>query len=171
MKLTRETSDETEILARYKEAIEIIRYLIDYLRSLTFELAPPTLVNDEIIPGLNYTVKYFDDKYHKTIHLSVNNLEIIALKKNIMYFGILELVMNAHKYAGTDEMWVSILSNNELIKISVIDKGVGFIPEQIDYSKTFGIFNLKDRIILAGGEFNIESSPGKGTIIEFSLPI
>ena len=68
MKLTRETSDETEILARYKEAIEIIRYLIDYLRSLTFELAPPTLVNDEIIPGLNYIVKYFDDKYHKTIH-------------------------------------------------------------------------------------------------------
>ncbi len=174
MQLTRESSHKTETSTQHNEIIASIKHCIDSLRSITFELTPPMLDNQEIILCLNHIVEYFDYKYHKTIHISVNDLKITALEKeknHIMHFGIIELLMNAHKYAGTDEMWVNIVSNDEMLKISVIDKGAGFIPEQIDYTKTFGIFNLKDRIILTGGEFNIKSSPGKGTIIDFSLPI
>lgn len=50
------------------------------------------------------------------------------------------------------------------------DNGIGFIQEQVRES-ALGLKNMKERIQLMGGSFQIKTKPKKGTKIEIQLPV
>jgi signal transduction histidine kinase len=54
--------------------------------------------------------------------------------------------------------------------LSLCDKGIGFDPKRPETSG-LGILSMQGRARLLGGEFEIHSTPGKGTRIEVWVPL
>jgi two-component system, NarL family, sensor histidine kinase DegS len=62
------------------------------------------------------------------------------------------------------------------IKLVISDAGTGFDPQHLWQSdmasdKGFGLFSVRERLVLLEGTFDIESSPGVGTTVTLIAPI
>ena len=62
------------------------------------------------------------------------------------------------------------LENHRLL-MEVLDNGQGFFIGDIERKKTLGILGMKERIAIIKGEYDIQSSPGKGTRVKVSIPL
>lgn len=56
------------------------------------------------------------------------------------------------------------------LKIAVVDNGQGFNPAD-SIPGSDGLTNIKERMSKLGGRSEVTSQPGKGTTVEFWLPL
>jgi signal transduction histidine kinase len=93
------------------------------------------------------------------------SLSITAQKNCWLIFK--EAINNVCKYSKASNCILEILSNNEVLEISVRDDGTGFSESKMGN----GLKNMAARASALGGECIIESSKGLGTLVKAILPI
>ncbi len=141
-------------------------------RSLTTDLRPPVLYELGLVAALDWLAHDMRDRFGLTV--VVRAAKIITPASDdirIMAFeSVRELLLNVVKHAGvkTAEVRVAPLGAGQL-RIEVADKGVGFDPAQAT-SRTFGLFNLRERAEGVGGTFTVTSKPRRGTCVALVLP-
>jgi signal transduction histidine kinase len=89
-----------------------------------------------------------------------------------------EALTNARKHANTSKIELRLHVNagdqptTEHLTLEVQDWGCGFVPEQKtkDY-RHFGLAGMMERVHLLGGNYWLESTPGKGTLIRAIIPL
>lgn len=80
-----------------------------------------------------------------------------------------EALHNVIKHAKASEASIRIIYKNKLLTILIQDNGCGF---DIKNSSTgSGLVNLRRRLSDIGGQCDIRSQPGQGTVVELSLTI
>jgi PAS domain S-box-containing protein len=90
------------------------------------------------------------------------------LKLNL-YRIIQEQLNNVQKYAMAKTLAVSIRIEKGIILCSVKDNGKGFIVNR--KRKGVGLSNIMNRVESFNGTVRIESSPGKGCVLEVEIPV
>jgi signal transduction histidine kinase len=55
--------------------------------------------------------------------------------------------------------------------VSVLDKGCEFDMKELNHKDGLGIRSMGERVRLLGGEFEIRSTPGKGTTVSAWVPL
>lgn len=88
-----------------------------------------------------------------------------------VYRMIQELLQNVLKHAaGVTQLLIQISCTNDLLNITIEDNGRGF-PAEGTTGKGIGLSNIRQRVAVLGGHFDIQSNPGKGTTVylEFEL--
>jgi signal transduction histidine kinase len=55
--------------------------------------------------------------------------------------------------------------------LAVLDDGIGFEPAVLRERHSLGLANMRERLLLLGGEFEIESTPGRGTTVLAWVPL
>ena len=65
-------------------------------------------------------------------------------------------------------MRVVIHRDGEGLSISVADEGVGFDPVR---NKGLGLLGMAERVTGLGGQFRVDSQPGRGTILSTYFPL
>lgn len=76
-----------------------------------------------------------------------------------------EALANVRKHAHASSVAVS-LDYSAGVSLSIVDDGCGFGPEA---PRGFGLDGLRDRVRLAGGVFELRSSPGSGVHVRVLL--
>lgn len=88
---------------------------------------------------------------------------------------IQEAVANIIKHAKTKNFNIDINSDENIINLIIADDGVGFKPKKMKNGKFVssgnGVVNIQERVIFAGGELEIDSIPGSGTVLIITLPL
>lgn len=86
---------------------------------------------------------------------------------------IQESLTNARKHARAGLVRVDINAQEDQLTISVTDDGQGFRPETIARSEfpRFGLTTMRERATSIGGTLAIESAPGSGTAVRFTMPL
>ncbi|MFJ3220723.1 sensor histidine kinase [Kitasatospora sp. NPDC086801] len=82
------------------------------------------------------------------------------------YFSICELLANAAKHSGAEQVWVDILYRAGLLRITVTDDGVGVA----DPSRGTGLRGIERRLGTFDGVLAIDSTSGGPTTITLELP-
>jgi signal transduction histidine kinase len=81
---------------------------------------------------------------------------------------------NIVKHARAKKVKVGITGSDAAVTITVQDDGVGFDVGKLGLPSGdrggFGLFNIRERLEYTGGQFEIESSPGKGTRVIIKSP-
>jgi signal transduction histidine kinase len=157
-------SETEDLLAQTEEA----------LRRLLFEVRPPALE----IPG------GFADTIHDRLAMmrSLTGAEIeadIELPDDVSYEfkttifrQVAEALTNIEKHASATRVQVKLKPDEGAVYGMVVDNGRGFvISEREHLPGHLGLLALKERALLAGGWSRIESEPGRGTKVEFWMPI
>ena len=83
-----------------------------------------------------------------------------------------EALNNVAKHAQARDATVLLERSAGRISLIVEDDGIGFDVEQrLGVRQRFGLTGMRERALLLGGEFDIESTPGKGTTVVARIPL
>jgi signal transduction histidine kinase len=83
------------------------------------------------------------------------------------YFVTAEALTNVAKYACATEAWVELALEDDCLRVSVRDDGVG----GADPMAGSGLRGLHDRVDALDGTLDIDSPPGEGTTLTVELPL
>ncbi len=81
-----------------------------------------------------------------------------------------EALQNARKHGQARSAEVELVHHEGRLTLRVEDDGVGF-DYQGDLKGHYGLSNMRERARQHRGEFSLESAPGKGCRIAFSVPV
>ena len=101
------------------------------------------------------------------IDQKLNNYKLSSLEGMNIFRTIQEAVNNALKYSKANKIDISANKIDQKAVISIKDNGIGFDQNTIEPGN--GLVNIKKRIQEISGEFGLESSEGKGTLIVVKL--
>lgn len=98
---------------------------------------------------------------------------IVKDQKISIYRIIQECLNNGMKHSKAESMRIISTFDKGYLSFSVMDNGVGFEKSKLDEQKStsFGLTNIEERVKLLGGQFFIDSMPGKGTKINIKIPL
>jgi PAS domain S-box-containing protein len=83
-----------------------------------------------------------------------------------IYFTVAEALTNAARYAAATQVEVEATRSDDRIRLEVRDDGVGgAVP-----GAGTGLRGLADRIAALGGQMDVVSPPGSGTVLRVELP-
>jgi len=101
----------------------------------------------------------------------INSINFVDKEDELMIYRIVqELTNNVIKHSQASEMNIFCAIRNHELAIKVADNGKGIDMNNIYSKKSLGLVNIKNRIEILGGKFNIINNESGGCIAEFSLP-
>lgn len=86
----------------------------------------------------------------------------------IIYRIVQELVQNAVKYSKADQIWVKIHKQHQDLQLIIKDDGVG-IDQMEDIHSGQGLKQIKERVMLLGGEATFGGKEKPGFVAEITL--
>jgi signal transduction histidine kinase len=81
-----------------------------------------------------------------------------------------EAAMNALKHAEADTINISLQEVESGVELQIRDDGKGFDTSAPPPEGHFGSVMMRERALVAGGKYSIESEPGQGTTISAQFP-
>jgi signal transduction histidine kinase len=171
----KESSLNTE--GELEEIYNLVQNAITSTRSLMSQISPTILYELGFIPAVDWlaenilkenNIKYSfkDDGKEKPL---TDDLRIL------LFQAVRELLVNIRKHANAKKVKIYIKRKGENIEIDVQDDGIGFDTSTLDsYDEKdvgFGLLNIRNRIDVVGGFFEIESKKNKGTKITLKVPL
>ena len=156
------------------QAVEQIGQEVGNLRAIIAELRPAAL--DEL--GLRPAVEALVER-HRTVHgveiecsldlpdPAREEARLAPELEDVAYRFMQEALTNVAKHAHAQRVSVHVSRTNGQLKANVTDDGVGFDPSLA--TDGFGLVGMRERIELAGGALDLQSSPA-GTSVRAVLP-
>jgi signal transduction histidine kinase len=170
----RSGAEETDKLLA--QGIEQVDSAIAEMRRLIADLRPTTL--DEL--GLGAALEALAERLTVSgaidvdldididFHSGRTKWRLVREIEDAAYRLVQEALNNAARHGGANRAKVEVIESGEKLRLRVSDQGRGFDPS----AKTdgFGLIGMRERVTLAGGTLELESSAGKGTTISAVLP-
>ena len=180
LKLSELNHEDCQRWAELKPQITAIETLIDQAdqvaRSLSLQLSPAALQALGLVPALEWLA----DEIRRTYGLQVNVLsdeaprQIDEVMRNPLFRATRELLINVAKHAKVATVDVVVKQVADQLVVSVTDAGVGFVvdPGSLPSDKGgYGLFSVRERIGFIGGDMQIDSHPGDGTVVVLTVPL
>jgi signal transduction histidine kinase len=83
-----------------------------------------------------------------------------------------EALNNVEKHAAATRVHIEVMERDGGLHGEVVDDGRGFVVSERDHLPGhLGLLALRERALLAGGWCEVTSEPGKGTKVEFWVPL
>lgn len=128
----------------------------------------------DISSALEEYVKTFRDRTQLEVTFFRSGIqERLSPDQALSLFRVLqECLSNAAKHARARSVEVRLAFDGDAkrVLLSVKDDGQGFDPEA-KKAGHYGLINLRERAMKVGGQVIIDSAPGKGAHITFSIPM
>ena len=142
------------------------------LRRLARDLRPPVL--DAL--GLKVAMQTYCTEFTRRTYLPVifeadSSLPQFPDIYNITLYRVLqEALTNIVKHAQASQVWVDLSIEDDIVNLTIQDNGIGF-NDANPPSNGIGLAGLHERITIAGGTLNINSTPRHGTILSAQFPL
>ena len=160
-----------------KTVVKFISEALENTRKITYELSPPVLYELGLIEAMYWLAEKTQDEHPVKTKFTTDLKEIeLSETKLILIFRIIqELVNNTVKHAQADHLEMAMNVTDDLLKITVVDDGVGFDQDSIPKVKAgeggFGLFAVKERVQNLNGNISIHSRKNEGTTIKIQVPL
>ena len=157
---------------RFENVIAIVDECCNEIRSVSHQMMPNALLKS----GLASAIKEFIDKIDNrvirvTLHTEGLNERIDSNIETVLYRVIQECVNNVLKHSKANQLDISLIKDKDGIAATIEDNGSGFVVPDINQSSGIGLKNMVSRIAFLKGTVEIDSSPGKGTLIAIHVPV
>lgn len=90
---------------------------------------------------------------------------------SVAYEVILEATRNAAQHADASHLHIELRAAGTALQVSVADDGQGFAVDEPRRPGHLGLRVMRERVESAGGEFNVDSAPGRGCAVRAVIPL
>jgi two-component system sensor histidine kinase UhpB len=161
-----------------EKIIEAVNHVHGVVSDMIGRLRPVGLDELGLVAAIEHCVDHWQQRLPQTrFTLSVVG-EFDGLEESLaitLYRLIQEGLTNVYKHAQAQQVDI-ILERRELppapapnILLRMSDDGRGMVPTAA--TSRFGLSGMRERVAMAGGHFELQSTPGRGLSFEASLPV
>ncbi len=155
----------------------IVRESLQDVRRIIYNLRPMSLDDLGLIPTLQRFVTTFRDETGLAVSLKTKGVydDIRPVLSLTVFRLVQEATNNIIKHSSAQNVTINLEFEDEELKLYIYDDGKGFDVEKLkvrndDVSSGFGLYSMKERVELLGGNFSIGSALGKGTRLNITIP-
>ncbi len=175
LKLIQQSDDLDQVKEMSGALRDTIQRTLEEIQRISFELRPSAL--DEF--GLDAAIKRYVSELssHLGVDIEFDLEECKKIRHNpvvetAVYRVVQEALTNAIRHSGAGNFKVWLRCNNDYLEAVVEDDGKGFsLIEEMGKRESLGIFGMKERAALVGGDLFIHTGPGKGTSVRLKIPL
>jgi PAS domain S-box-containing protein len=155
----------------------LLKESINESRSLTVELYPPILHEAGLVGGLEWLVRWMQDKHGFEVELDVQG-DVNIRREDIcilLFQSIRELLFNTVKHSRVSKARLSVRRKGDFVQLTIRDEGIGFDPQKLQertekMNGGFGLFSIRERLTSLGGQLEIISAPQAGAQFILKAP-
>ena len=155
-----------------------IKNTIHVLRNLINELRPPSVIRFGLAKAIQTNAEELRKRKDSiTWHFNLAE-EVDLLPEQLcldLYRIYQEAVNNILRHSRASEVWVDYLINAHHLTLKIRDNGAGFPGAadmaQLTQTNHFGLAGITERVQAMGGDLDIRSEPGCGTLLEVRVKI
>jgi two-component system sensor histidine kinase UhpB len=136
---------------------------------------PPLLDEAGLGPALRWYARGFAErsKIVVTVDIADDFGRASQDVETTIFRVVQEALTNVHRYSGSKTARIRVSRENGRLLAEVQDEGCGLtIASQGSQAPPgVGIAGMRERVQHLNGAFEIESSPGRGTVVRVTLPL
>jgi signal transduction histidine kinase len=156
------------------ELSDIVNETLGEVRRIARGLRPSVLDHLGPIQALEQYLDDFRASHPQKVTLHVEHFspeERWSPKVEITTYRVIqECLTNVARHARAKHVEIRLSGQSGMLHVSVRDDGCGFATMPAGKS-TMGLRGMAERVALLHGIFQVESNPGQGTRVSFSLPL
>ena len=164
-------TDAPTVRVRITDAVDRLDETIGALRRFIFDLRPPVWARPSLASEISRVVTDLSGSYGVDVGIDVDcppEMPEPPLTDHILAV-IKESVSNSLRHSGGRTIDVRVVCDGSRVLVNVVDDGAGFDPDR-DHTG-LGLRNLARRVAAVGGEYILDTSPGKGTVVSVTFPM
>jgi two-component system sensor histidine kinase DegS len=141
------------------------------VRNFIFELRPMMLDDLGLIPTVRRYSEAFKEQAGLDVSVTVtgNERRLEPYLEIMLFRAVQELLGNAARHSQGSMVKVNLDLGDDRIRVSVDDNGKGFDQESLQQGTSLGLKLIRERAEMLGGNFEVDSAPGKGTRVSFAV--
>ncbi|UKS29351.1 ATP-binding protein [Paenibacillus sp. HWE-109] len=149
------------------------------IRTLCDDLYPHIIDKGDLKEALHWLMRTMQEKGDIRMELDYGlspGEPANELIKTNLFRAIREIVHNAFKHSEATDMTIRLWMDRLTICCEIADNGKGFDIASVLYpspegERSFGLLSVHSQIRHLGGDTDIDSSPGNGTVVTIKLPL
>lgn len=142
---------------------------VSELRRIARNMMPVTLLRFGLTKALEELCDFYRHNDLKIAFQYYNIDKHLPLSVQVNIYRIIqELLSNAVKHSGANNIILQCSFNENIFFITIEDNGQGFDTQKVNQQKGMGLSNIENRINYLKGKFDINSS-AEGTVINIEL--
>jgi len=159
------------VVERVAATLNVVEQSIVSLRRISEDLRPAMLDSLGLAAAIEHHVTQFSQRTGVRVTLTLNREEFdLESHLTTAVFRIVqEALTNVARHAQAQTVSVRVNETDDAIFLSIQDDGQGFVPGQ--NAKAFGLTGMRERAAMFGGNLDIDSQSGQGTLITVWLPL
>jgi signal transduction histidine kinase len=162
-------------LQTLKNSIHILQDAIQEVRSLAMDLRPTTLDEFGLIKTIDWLCNEFNSLYTNIrlqADINVEENDVPAPLKTIIYRVIKEGLTSVGNQGLADNVSLTVSRYDHTLALLMEDNAVAYHPdsERKSSHQNVALSTIRERIVLTGGSFKIESNRQGGTVMTAEWP-
>ena len=139
------------------------------IRNMALLLRPSMLDDFGLLPALEWQAREVGRRTGLRVQVaSEMSGELPEEHKTCVYRVVQEALNNCAQHAQASAVQVCVRHEAGEILVTVQDDGSGFDPQRV---RGLGLLGMEERARHLGGSFQIDSRPGRGTLLSVTLPL
>jgi len=137
------------------------------IREISSNLRPTVLDDGGFLPAVSGYARQFVKRTGIAVHLEAKELSgpLTSEAQSSLFRIIQEALTNCAKHARAKNVTMRLNADGNLFSLMIADDGVGFDSETQSLPG-LGLLTMRERAEFAGGNFSLETKPGRGTLIQ-----
>jgi signal transduction histidine kinase len=160
-------------VATLERARQALDATIDQLREAIFELHPAVLARLGLPAAIEALAGRAARRGGFEVHVEVSTTSGESARDLLLFTVVRELLSNAAEHSGASRVDVEISEQPGRVCLEVRDDGCGFARERLRCALEeghVGLASTEERIVALGGQFQVESAPGDGSLFRVTIP-
>ncbi len=147
------------------------------LRRIIADLRPSQLDDLGLVAALQWYISAFEQRRGIGCRFVINGHpgRLPSEYETVLFRIVQEALTNVAKHAAAGKVVVTLTMQPHEINLSIEDDGQGFDPGPVLNGGVepagWGLLGIRERALLLGGSYNVESAPGQGTVIRVNVPL
>jgi two-component system, NarL family, sensor histidine kinase DevS len=170
--LMTDAPDEAE--RRVDQAIDSLHLTIRDIRNFIYGLRPEAIDGSQVVAGIAALAHEIRDGGLIDVVATLDPAADPGLDPDAgvdLLSLVREALSNATRHARARRIDVTLAAADGASVLEIRDDGIGFDPTRARAAGHHGLVNMRTRAQAIGGELQIESAPGAGTLVRLVLPI
>jgi signal transduction histidine kinase len=163
---------DTKAAQRALTMRDLIDKTIEEVRSMAIRLRPGVLDDLGLVDALEWYTTDFERRTGITCVFEHVNIPVINDTVATAAYRITqEILTNIARHAFASRVEVVLRAEKGILTLAAVDNGRGFDTSMLSKIEALGIAGMRERAGLVGGFLEVQSQPGKGTRVNFRVPI
>ncbi|MDQ2087642.1 sensor histidine kinase [Herbivorax sp. ANBcel31] len=171
-------SEPVKTKSELKNLKFVVRNTLRDVRRIIYDLRPMSLDDLGLIPTLQRHIETYQEESDTIVVFKTRGFfkDLKPIISLTVFRLVQEAISNVKKHANAKNVTINLEFLKRELTLNISDDGRGFdasvmtVKNESDNSG-FGLFSMKERVELLGGNFEIDSAIGEGTNISIDVPL